>query len=46
MKSLELALLKTFFCKKDGHLITFRTITQKTQIDFNLTKGEAVAIYP
>ena len=26
MESLDLALLNTFFCKKDGHLVTYRTI--------------------
>ena len=44
MESLDLALLNTFFCKKDGHLVTYRTITHKTQIDFILTRREDMRI--
>ena len=44
MESLDLALLNTFFCKKDGHLITYRTTKDKTQIDFILTRREDMRI--
>ena len=38
MESLDMALLKTFFCKIEGHLITYMTTKDKTQINFILTK--------
>ena len=38
-----MALLNTF-CKKDGHLITYRTTKGKTQIDFILTRREDMRI--